>query len=164
MPQNAKCESIKHEYTLSWRNAFCRRQMHASTARQGVLRCGEVSQQTVAQGHELPRRALNSGATILRKAAATVADRRIRLGPGSGHYGRRVDARPESDLAILRAQSMKRSASGVSVRSLTVMNPTGAGGGEILTGRALMRICLPPKCMTEAGTRPSQRPVSIKRM
>jgi hypothetical protein len=50
------------------------------------------------------------------------------------------------------------------VRSLTVTIPTGAGGDEILTGRALICIRLAPKRMTEAGTRPSQRPVPIKRM
>jgi hypothetical protein len=40
----------------------------------------------------------------------------------------------------------------------------GAGGDVILTGRTLICIHLPPKRMTETGTRPSQRPVSIKRM
>jgi hypothetical protein len=68
------------------------------------------------------------------------------------------------DWAILRARSIKRSASGVSVRSLTVTNPTGAGGDEVLTDRTWSRIPLPPNRITEAGTRPSQRPVSISRM
>ncbi len=82
----------------------------------------------------------------------------------NGNYGRRVDARPVSELATLRVHSIKRSANGVSVRSLTVMNPTGVGGDDTLTGRTLRCICLPPKRMTEAGTRPSHRPVSIRRM
>ena len=47
---------------------------------------------------------------------------------------------------------------------LTILNPTGAGGDDTLTGRTLRCICLPPKRMTEAGTRPSHRPVSIRRM
>src|SRR5262245_17126260 len=44
------------------------------------------------------------------------------------YYDRRADARWAFGPAALRAQPMKRSASGVSVRSLTVMSPTGAGG------------------------------------
>jgi hypothetical protein len=46
---------------------------------------------------------------------------------------------------------------------LTVMNPTGAGGDDVSIGKTLMCIPLPPKRMTQAGIRPSQRPVSIKR-
>jgi len=79
---------------------------------------------------------------------------------GNGRYGRRIDARPVFELATLRVHAINRSASGVSVRSLTVMNPTGAGGDDTLTGRILRCIPLPPKRMTEAGTKPSQRPVS----
>ena len=64
----------------------------------------------------------------------------------------------------LRVQSIKRSARGVKVRPLTVMKPTGAGVDDTLTGTTLRCICLPPKRLTEAGTRPSHRPVSIRRM
>jgi hypothetical protein len=45
----------------------------------------------------------------------------------NGHYHRRVDARPV-EFATLRAHSIKRSANGVSDRSLTLMNPTGRAG------------------------------------
>lgn len=38
------------------------------------------------------------------------------------------DARPISKRATFRVHSIKRSASGVRVRSLTIINPTGAGG------------------------------------
>jgi hypothetical protein len=58
----------------------------------------------------------------------------------------------------LRLHSTKRSASGVSVRSLTVINPTGTGGDKILTGRALMRICWPPKRITKRGQNQSSVP------
>lgn len=67
-------------------------------------------------------------------------------------------------MATLRAYSIKRSATDVSVRFLTVMNPSGEGDARILACSALMRMCLPPMRMPEAGTRPSQRRVSIKRM
>ena len=63
----------------------------------------------------------------------------------------------------MRAYSIKRSATDVSVRFLTAMNSTGEGDARILACSAFMRMCLPPKRM-EAGTRPSQRPVSIKRV
>lgn len=66
--------------------------------------------------------------------------------------------------AILRPHSTKRSASGVGVRSFTVTSPTGAGGDNALIGRTLMPSRLPPNRMVEVGTRPSQRPISIKRM
>ena len=59
---------------------------------------------------------------------------------------------------------MKRSASGVSVRSLTVTNPIGAGGDGTLIGNALMPVRWPPKRVGEAGMSSSQPPVSIKRM
>jgi len=39
----------------------------------------------------------------------------------------------------------KGSAGGVRVRSLALMNPTGAGGENALTGRTFRGICLPPR-------------------
>lgn len=67
-----------------------------------------------------------------------------------------------TDFAILRAQSIKRSANGVSVRSLRVINPTAVGGDKTSIGKTLM-FRLPPKRITDAGRSVSQRPVSSNR-
>ena len=69
-----------------------------------------------------------------------------------------------TEFAIVRAQSSKRSANGVSVRFLTVTKPTRAGGDTILTDKILRRMSLPLNRMTEAGTRRSQWPVSTMRI
>src|SRR5258705_13519266 len=117
-----------------------------------------------SQGHQRRIHDIRDGSAHTPTAADLVRCREGTRWAKNGPYDRRVAARSAPELATLRAQSIKRSASGVSVRSLTVMNPTGAGGDNALTGRTLRRIPLPPKRMTEAGTRPSQRPVSIRRM
>jgi hypothetical protein len=76
---------------------------------------------------------------------------RVGIGSRDGNYRRRIDVRPLSELATLRVYSIKRSASGVSVRSLTVMSPTGAGGDITLTGRTLRRTPARARLCNTAG-------------
>src|SRR5258705_9225045 len=111
-----------------------------------------------SQGHQRRIHDIRDGSAHTPTAADLVRCREGTRWAKNGPYDRRVAARSAPELATLRAQSIKRSASGVSVRSLTVMNPTGAGGECVLTGNTLMRIASPPKRITEAGVGARPRP------
>jgi hypothetical protein len=63
-------------------------------------------------------------------------------------------------LATLRAHSINRSASGVSVRSLTVMTPTGAGG-EGVEACLHYRVCGRQRRVGGVADQGSPRPITI---